>query len=315
MARHTFSLVVGVALWAIPTIASAHGGNDDPNVVHVCIGNVSKVVRSVGVNGSCIAGPPVVAETPEHWPKTALAGPKGDKGDPGVPGANGTNGLDGASVTFVGYFTGNQNGCANGGAIYTAGNPPVPTYVCNGSNGADGTAGTRADPPCFDNFNRYVDCGNGTVTDTVTGLIWLKQWDCLGSMNWAAANQAAAGLKHGDCSLTDQSSPGDWRLPTHAEWQATLAQALGLGCVVDINEPPLWTNDAGTACYDSGAESSFAGLSLIGYYWSSTTETSTSFTSGPPPANAVLATLLEPINPRGSKVNAHRVWPVRRGSR
>jgi hypothetical protein len=35
----------------------------------------------------------------------------------------------------------------------------------------------EADPPCFDNLNRYVDCGNGTVTgtvtDTVTGLIWL----------------------------------------------------------------------------------------------------------------------------------------------
>jgi len=27
------------------------------------------------------------------------------------------------------------------------------------------------DPPCFDNTNRYVDCGNGTVHDTVTNLI------------------------------------------------------------------------------------------------------------------------------------------------
>ena len=76
-----------------------------------------------------------------------------------------------------------------------AGNPPVNAYVCNGTNGTngtDGTGGTRADGPCFDNTNRYVDCGNGTVTDTVTGLIWLKQADCLGINDWAAANQAAA---------------------------------------------------------------------------------------------------------------------------
>ena len=27
------------------------------------------------------------------------------------------------------------------------------------------------DPPCFGNIVRYVNCGNGTVTDTATGLI------------------------------------------------------------------------------------------------------------------------------------------------
>ena len=27
---------------------------------------------------------------------------------------------------------------------------------------------TNPDSPCFDNFNRYVNCGNGTVTDAVT---------------------------------------------------------------------------------------------------------------------------------------------------
>ena len=76
-----------------------------------------------------------------------------------------------------------------------------------------------------------MDCGNGTVTDTVTGLIWLKQADCLGVHDWAAANRAAAGLKDGDCGgLTDKSSPGDWRLPTKDEWSATIARAVALGC-------------------------------------------------------------------------------------
>jgi len=44
-----------------------------------------------------------------------------------------------------------------------------------GPQGDPGPAATKADGPCFDNVNRYVDCGNGTLTDTVTGLIWLKK--------------------------------------------------------------------------------------------------------------------------------------------
>ena len=40
--------------------------------------------------------------------------------------------------------------------------------------GQTGTYTAGAAPPCFDLTHRYVDCANGTVTDTVTGLIWLK---------------------------------------------------------------------------------------------------------------------------------------------
>ena len=70
-------------------------------------------------------------------------------------------------------------------------------------------SGTRAAGPCLGKAgsNRYVDCGNGTVTDNVTGLIWLKQADCLGSADWASASQAAAALKSGDCSSTASRRP------------------------------------------------------------------------------------------------------------
>src|SRR5262245_54288763 len=87
-----------------------------------------------------------------------------------------------------------------------------------------------ADPPCYDNANRYVDCGNGTVTDTVTGLIWLKDADCFGVKMYAEANQAAAQLADGQCRLTDGSQPGDWRLPTFGEWKVMIAVAVKLGC-------------------------------------------------------------------------------------
>ena len=43
------------ALLAIPTLATAHGGNNDPNVVHACIGNVSKIVTGWINDSNCAA--------------------------------------------------------------------------------------------------------------------------------------------------------------------------------------------------------------------------------------------------------------------
>ena len=181
------------------------------------------------------------------------------------------------------------------------------TNGTNGSDGKDGADATRADPPCFDNANRYVDCGNGTVTDTVTGLIWLKNVTCLGSQNWASGNQAAAALTNGQCSLTDTSSPGDWRLPTRDEWSATIAHALALGC--SANGPgtfPLLTNDAGDKCHSVGP-SSFVNVGFI--YWSSTTAEAI-------PSNAWFANLVfDELANFASKQGPLLVWPVRGGGR
>jgi hypothetical protein len=70
-------------------------------------------------------------------------------------------------------------------------------------------------------------CGNGTITSAATGLIWLQQGNCLPSATWADANRAAAGLKDGDCGLTDGSGAGDWRLPTADEANAAVATFAG----------------------------------------------------------------------------------------
>ena len=70
-----------------------------------------------------------------------------------------------------------------------------------------GTAAAKPDPPCFNNIHRYVDCGNGTVHDTVTNLIWLKNANCFGYMYYAAGNNAAAGLEHGERGLFVRMSP------------------------------------------------------------------------------------------------------------
>ncbi len=68
---------------------------------------------------------------------------------------------------------------------------------------------------------------NGTVTDNLTGLVWLRNADCgvfyQGDPN--AGNQrggysaliSADNLAQGYCGLIDGSSEGDWRLPNIGE--------------------------------------------------------------------------------------------------
>jgi uncharacterized protein DUF1566 len=130
------------------------------------------------------------------------------------------------------------------------------------------------DPPCFDNTSRYVNCGNGTVTDTGTGQVWLQDAGCLTFLNWAEANQAAAVLRSGQCGLTDRSKPGDWRLPSNAEWRAMVDAARNhpnLHCT-----SPALTDDSGSACFGNGSSSSFSNVSRRGDYWSSSTNTQSS---------------------------------------
>jgi len=49
--------------------------------------------------------------------------------------------------------------------------------------------------------NRFVDLGNGTVRDTSTGLIWLKNANCFGTKAWQDAMDTAASLADGQCGL------------------------------------------------------------------------------------------------------------------
>jgi hypothetical protein len=60
---------------------------------------------------------------------------------------------------------------------------------------------------------RFTDNGDGTVSDNLTGLIWLKNANCWGGQTWANALSNANGLADGSCGLSDGSSAGDWRLP------------------------------------------------------------------------------------------------------
>ncbi len=155
------------------------------------------------------------------------------------------------------------------------------------------------DPPCFDNSSRFVDCGNGTVTDTATGLVWLFDADCFGNVDYATANEAAAHLAEGQCGLTDGSTPGDWRLPTLDEWELIVEET----CPVS---PMIVGNGVNGGCYTNNPWAS--GIQSW-YYWSSTTiDTAT--------ASAMVAAMTIGQTAPGFKVPAGLggvVWPVRGG--
>jgi hypothetical protein len=57
------------------------------------------------------------------------------------------------------------------------------------------------------------------VTDTVTGLVWLKEANCIQS-DWATAVSAVNKLASGQCGLTDASAAGSWRMPNRNEMQS-----------------------------------------------------------------------------------------------
>jgi hypothetical protein len=69
---------------------------------------------------------------------------------------------------------------------------------------------------------RFTDNGDGTVRDNLTGLIWLKNANCYGLKDWSEALGASNNLVDGQCGLSDDSLPGDWRLPNVGELQSLI---------------------------------------------------------------------------------------------
>ena len=129
-----------------------------------------------------------------------------------------------------------------------------------------------ADPACPDDSGDiYVDCDNGTVTDNRSGIVWLKNANCFGEVNWSQARDAVSGLGDtgtgiagfADCDLTDNSSPGEWRLPSVSELYE-MFRGTGLSAP---NCTPTLTNDPGDACWTDGP-SSFTDVQ--DFYWGST---------------------------------------------
>ena len=149
---------------------------------------------------------------------------------------------------------------------------------------------------------RFTANGDGTVTDSRTGLVWLGDASCAelpktdgsGRAYGTTAVTAAAELADGVCGLVDGSRPGDWRLPSRQE----LESLLDLG----FSDPAL-SNAAGAAKWAPGDP--FEGVETT-YYWTSTTLAAD-------PTYVWCVDLFEGAVFYAYEVNYYYVWPVRGG--
>lgn len=87
---------------------------------------------------------------------------------------------------------------------------------------------------------RFTENGDGTVTDNNTGLIWLKNADCFGWMNWYDASNAVSNLSPGQCNLADSSAPGDWRIPIQDEWEDFVCTQFTDPAVCNVTGTGKW---------------------------------------------------------------------------
>jgi len=118
---------------------------------------------------------------------------------------------------------------------------------------------------CCSQGVRFTDMNDGTVRDNDTGLIWLKDAEAFGKMNWFDAVNAVADLSSGEKGLTDGSVDGDWRLPSNDEWEALMCRDFYVQEDVNFNRPAL-VNAAGDAQWTDG--DLFLRVHTT-YYWSS----------------------------------------------
>ena len=152
--------------------------------------------------------------------------------------------------------------------------------------GSDGDDGDLQMGVPWEPASRFTDNQNGTVTDNLTGLIWLKNANCFEYIDWYEALDASNSLAAGQCGLSDGSSSGDWRLPNVRE----------LHSLVDFGEinPAL------------PAEHPFTEVQS-GYYWSSTT------VAGYPDVAWYVYMDYGIVYPSNKDYHSH-VWPVRGGN-
>jgi hypothetical protein len=101
---------------------------------------------------------------------------------------------------------------------------------------------------------RFTDNGDGTITDNLTGLVWLQDGDAFGVPNWYQAltivDQFNTDPNDFDCT-NYTASYTDWRLPNRKEY-FSLADFSQCGPALPVGHP-------------------FINISTTATYWSSTT--------------------------------------------
>lgn len=193
---------------------------------------------------------------------------------------------------------------------------------CATSNGQDGQLleGVGAPSP------RFTDNGNGTVSDNLSGLVWMKDANCIGNIlpgldsdgtagdgkvAWQHGLDFIGGLNYGahDCGNSDGYT--DWRLPNYRELNSLIN--------LEYSEPAI-SNSVGDAKWTEGDP--FTGIPAdydqadlaTNNYWSSTT--SAQYKDG-----AWVVKIATGVNMPSNAyayikkdANNYYVWPVRGGN-
>jgi len=139
---------------------------------------------------------------------------------------------------------------------------------------------------------RFEDNGDGTVTDRLTGLVWLKDGGCLETAFWETSFQIVGELNDGkECGCREYvtGSYTDWRLPNVRE----------LFSLIDFSR---WSSYPDPML---PAEHPFVGVRRDEYW----TSTSTS-----PMGPAFHVSFVNALVDLDAKTHSHRVWPVREGT-
>jgi hypothetical protein len=90
---------------------------------------------------------------------------------------------------------------------------------------------------------RFTDNGDGTITDNLTGLIWLKNANCFGELTWQNAIGFANGLSDGECGLSDGSNNFDWRLPNFKELHSLVHYGFSNPSLSNTTGRDKWSED------------------------------------------------------------------------
>ncbi len=119
-------------------------------------------------------------------------------------------------------------------------------------------------PPKIVRSGRFIDNGDGTVTDIETSLMWVKNgWriDLVSSETWWNAQKI--------CSEFRQSGYSDWRVPSIEEWRSLIDKKMQWPAMVEPNpfeniivRMPYWTRNSWTK-KSPGAYSSRAYIVML----------------------------------------------------
>jgi hypothetical protein len=136
---------------------------------------------------------------------------------------------------------------------------------------------------------RFTDNKDGTVTDNLTGLMWLKDGGCIKN-NWSSALNTIAGLNNhtgGNTCIGYTADHTDWRLPNIREIESLVNYG--------VSDQTGWLNSQG-----------FTNVKYSSY-WSSTTSQMSS-------AQAWMINMQKSAKLPQSKKSTYYAWPVRGGN-